>query len=138
VNIPSDKKIILFDGVCNLCNASVQFLIKRDTGDHFVFGSLQGGPGQELLKKFNQPGMLSDTFLLIEGNRVYSRSTAVLRVLKTLGKGWQLFYVLMLIPAFLRDLLYNLIAKSRYRWFGKRETCMVPQPSWKSKFLDEA
>ncbi|HVM86633.1 MAG TPA: thiol-disulfide oxidoreductase DCC family protein [Puia sp.] len=131
-----NKKIVLFDGVCNLCNRSVQFIIRHDKKNQFLFGSLQGRYGQECLKKFNMPSDTFNSFMLIEGDKIYSRSSGALRMLKYLGIGWQLFYGLIIIPKFIRDGVYNFIARHRYKWFGKKEECWVPTPELKARFLD--
>lgn len=128
--------IILFDGVCNLCNNSVQFILTRDSQRKFLFGSLQGEAGQALLKKFNLPADHFHSFVLIEGEKVYTKSTAALRVAKHLKRGWQLLYGFIILPKFLRDGIYRWIANNRYKWFGKRDTCRVPTPQEKSRFLD--
>jgi len=128
--------IVLFDGVCNLCNRSVQFIVKRDKHKKFLFGSLQGEAGQSLLKKFSLPAAGFNSFVLIEGEKVYTRSTAALRVVKHLGRGWQLLYALIIIPPFIRNGIYRWIAANRYKWFGKRDTCRVPLPEEKAQFLD--
>jgi predicted DCC family thiol-disulfide oxidoreductase YuxK len=133
---PTDKKIILFDGVCNLCNATVQFILRRDKKKQFLFGSLQGNAGQELLKKFQLPTDQFHSFILIEGEKVYSHSAAVLRVMKWLGGGWSLFYGFVIIPRFIRDPVYNLLSRNRYRLFGKRESCWMPDAGLKERFLD--
>lgn len=130
-----DSPIILFDGVCNLCNRSVQFVIKRDRKNIFRFASLQGQTGQALLKKFDLPADDLNSFILVEGDRVYKKSTAALRVARSLSGGWSLLYGFMIVPPFIRNTVYSLIAKNRYRWFGKREECMIPSPDLKSKFL---
>jgi predicted DCC family thiol-disulfide oxidoreductase YuxK len=128
--------IILFDGVCNLCNNSVQFILKRDKKRKFRFGSLQGEAGQALLKQFNLPPENLHTFVLIEGDRVYTKSTAALRIAKHLRRGWNLFYGLIIIPRFLRDAIYNWVSRNRYKWFGKRDSCRLPSPEEKALFLD--
>jgi len=128
--------IVLFDGVCNLCNSSVQFILKRDKKKKFLFGSLQGKAGQQYLEKYQLPTNTFNSFMLIEGEKLYSRSTAALKMLKHLGGIWSLFYGLIIIPPFIRDAVYNFIAKNRYRWFGKKEACWVPTPDLKSRFLD--
>ena len=133
---PKPELILLFDGVCNLCNNSVQFILKRDKKRQFVFGSLQGEAGQALLKKFNLPKENFHTFVLIEGDRVYTRSTAALRIAKHLGRGWQVVYGLVIIPRPLRDAVYGWISKNRYKWFGKSDTCRLPSPEEKALFLD--
>lgn len=130
------KYIVLFDGVCNLCNGSVQFILKRDRNRKFLFGSLQGKTGQEYLRKYHLPTDQFHSFMLIEANVLYTRSTAVLRVLKHLGRGWQFLYVFIYLPRFLRDGLYSLIANNRYRLFGKKEVCRVPTPEESERFLD--
>jgi predicted DCC family thiol-disulfide oxidoreductase YuxK len=131
-----EKKIILFDGVCNLCSKSVQFIIRRDKKELFLFGSLQGKAAQEYGKKFNITFDVINSFILIDQNKIYTRSSAALRVLNYLGNGWQLLYAFIIVPKFLRDGIYNFIANNRYKWFGKKEECWLPTPAWKEKFLD--
>ncbi len=131
-----NKPIILFDGICNLCNQSVQFIIKRDTKQKFLFASLQGKKGQEILERYQLPATAFNSFILLENDKLYTRSTAVLRVVKMLGGGWKLLYGFIIIPKFIRDPLYNLIARNRYKWFGKKEECWVPAPQLKERFLD--
>lgn len=130
------KKVILFDGICNLCSSSIQFIIRHDKKDQFLFGSLQGAAGQAYLKKFNLPANEFNSFMLVEDEKLYTRSAAALRVLKHLGRGWQLLYGLMIVPPFIRDGIYNLLARNRYKWFGKKEACWLPTPALKAKFLD--
>ncbi len=135
INLSSSYKIVLFDGVCNFCNASVNFIMKRDKYDRFRFTALQSETGLELQKKFNiDPSDLS-SFILIEGNRFYRKTTAALRVGKALGFPWNLGYVFIIIPPFIRNIAYNIIARYRYKWFGKKETCRVPAPEEKEKFI---
>jgi predicted DCC family thiol-disulfide oxidoreductase YuxK len=130
------NKIVLFDGVCNLCNSSVQFIIKRDKKKQFRFASLQGNYGQEFLKKHSLPADNFNSFILLEDDEVYTRSTGALRMLKHLGGGWSLFYTFIILPKFIRDAVYNWVARNRYKWFGKREECMIPTPDLKERFLD--
>ncbi|TGN11661.1 thiol-disulfide oxidoreductase DCC family protein [Leptospira ilyithenensis] len=130
------QNILLFDGVCNLCNNVVQFTIKRDRVGKFKFAALQSEAGQTLLKKFNLPKEDFDSFVLVQGDKFYLRSTAGLHVLKELGGHWRIFYILILFPSFLRDFVYTLVAKSRYKIFGRTESCMMPTPELKSRFLD--
>jgi predicted DCC family thiol-disulfide oxidoreductase YuxK len=132
----NNKKIILFDGVCNLCNSSVQFILKRDKKDQFLFASLQGRTGQEYLRTFQLPADTFNSFLLVEGDHYYTRSASALRIARYLGGAWPLLYAFMIVPRFIRDAVYNLIAKNRYRWFGKTDTCWVATPALKAKFLD--
>jgi predicted DCC family thiol-disulfide oxidoreductase YuxK len=132
----SPKYIVLFDGVCNLCNGAIQFLLKRDKKKQFLVGSLQGKKGQEYLAKYHLSSDQYHSFLLIEGNVLYTRSTAVLRTLKHLGRGWQLLYVFIYIPQPIRDGVYKFIAANRYRWFGKKDQCRVPTVEERERFLE--
>jgi predicted DCC family thiol-disulfide oxidoreductase YuxK len=129
--------IILFDGVCNLCNRSVQFILRRDRRRLFVFASLQGSAGQQLLQKFGLPAREFNSFVLIENDKVYTRSSGALRVLLHLDGGWPLLYCLWIIPKPLRDRIYDWIARNRYRWFGRRESCWVPSLDLQQRFLDQ-
>ncbi len=131
----SKKSILLFDGVCNLCNGVVQFVIKRDKNDKFIFGALQSDAGQSLLKKHGLPIDDFESFILVENNTVYKKSTAALRVAKKMGSGWQLLYAFIIVPRFVRDFVYRLVANSRYRFFGKKDNCIVPTAALKAKFL---
>jgi len=131
-----ERPIVLFDGVCNLCNRSVQFIIRKDKKKQFLFASLQGKTGQEVLKRFKLPVDNFNSFLLVEGDHVYTQSTAVLKMLKKLGGGWKLFYAFIIVPKFIRNAVYNWIARNRYKWYGKRDECMVPTPELRERFLD--
>ena len=132
----SASKIVLFDGVCNLCSGSVQFILKRDKKNQFQFGSLQGAYGQEVLKKFGLPTDQFNSFMLLEGETLYTQSTGALRMLKHLGGAWSLLYAFIIVPKPIRDGVYHIIAKNRYKWFGKKEACWLPRPEWKARFLD--
>ncbi len=132
----SASKIVLFDGVCNLCSGSVQFILKRDKKNQFQFGSLQGSYGQEVLKKFDLPTDQFNSFMLLEGETLYTQSTGALRMLKHLGGAWSLLYAFIIVPKPIRDGVYHIIAKNRYKWFGKKEACWLPRPEWKARFLD--
>ena len=135
----SDKKIILFDGVCNLCNRSVQYIIKRDKRDKFRFATLQGEIGQQLIKERNIDTSKVDSIILIEpGVAYYTKSTAALKIGQSFGGWWKISNILNLIPRQLGDIVYDLVAKYRYRWFGQKEECMVPTPALKAKFLDNS
>jgi predicted DCC family thiol-disulfide oxidoreductase YuxK len=131
-----DKKIVLFDGICNLCSGSVQFIMKHDKKNQFLFGSLQGKAGQEYLQQFNLPANSFNSFMLVEDGKLYTRSSGALRMLKYLGTGWQLLYGFIVVPKFIRDGVYDIIARNRYKWFGKKEACWIPTPELKAKFLD--
>ncbi|MNK92302.1 hypothetical protein D3C87_1124220 [compost metagenome] len=129
-----NKPIIFFDGVCNLCNASVQFVIAHDKKDQFSFSAIQGELAKEVLPKFKvDPGELNTVMLLAEG-KLYTKSSAALQIAKKLSGAWPLLYGFIIIPKFIRDWVYNIIAKNRYKWWGKEESCWVPTPRLKSKF----
>jgi predicted DCC family thiol-disulfide oxidoreductase YuxK len=127
--------ILLFDGVCNLCNQSVQFIINRDKAGLFQFAALQSDVGIALMQKYQLPTDL-DTVVLVLGNKAYTRSDAALQVLRHLGMPWSLATVFFILPKGFRDLVYNYIAKNRYRWFGRQESCMMPTADLKRRFLD--
>jgi predicted DCC family thiol-disulfide oxidoreductase YuxK len=129
--------IILFDGVCNLCNGAVQFVIKRDNKNRFLFASLQSQEGIEILKEYNLPSHKMNSFFLVDNGKVYERSTAALKVLNKLKGLWPLFYTFIIVPKFVRDGVYNWIAKNRYQWFGRKDECMIPTPELKAKFLNQ-
>ena len=130
------RAIVLFDGVCNLCNNTVKFIIKRDKKKKFLFGSLQSPAGQALLKQFHLPLENFHSFVYIKGNKYYLRSSAALHIAKDMGGFWKLFYVFIILPAVVRDFFYNRIANNRYRLFGKQNECMIPTPELKKRFLD--
>jgi predicted DCC family thiol-disulfide oxidoreductase YuxK len=131
----NDHKIILFDGVCNLCNGAVVFIIKRDKKNVFKFAALQSEIGQELTSKFNIDTSQVDSIILIDGEKHYEKSTAALRIARELSGGYPLLYGFMVLPGFLRNAVYDYIARNRYKWFGKKESCMIPTPELKSRFL---
>ena len=131
-----DHPIILFDGICNLCNKSVQYVISHDAEKKFHFASLQSDAGQQLLKQYNLPADHFNSFVLIENQKAYTRSTAALRVAKQLKGILKLLYGFIIVPRFLRDAVYNWIANNRYKWFGERESCMLPTPDLQSRFLN--
>jgi len=135
MNIYKNKSIILFDGVCNLCNSSVNFIIKHDKKKHFLFASLQSDAAKEILLHHSLNKIIFDSIILIEDTIVYEKSTAVLRIAKKLNNGFQLLYIFILIPKILRDKIYDYIAKNRYKWYGKKNTCMLPSKDLKSRFL---
>ena len=127
--------IILFDGVCNLCNVAVNFVIKRDPGNVFKFAPLQEKQGALLLKTHAIDIQKLDSIVLIENGNVYTKSSAALRIARKMSNLWPLFFVLLIIPSFIRDGVYDFIAKNRYKWFGKKEQCMIPTLGLKEKFL---
>lgn len=131
------KSIILFDGVCTLCNASIDFILKRDHKNRFLVGALQEPVSKKVLSNFQVDDSYLDSLVLVENGKVYFRSTAALRIAKKLNRPWPLIYFLITIPAFIRDPVYNWIGKNRYRWFGKKSTCRIPTAEEKQKFLSE-
>lgn len=128
------SKVILFDGECNFCNGSVLFIIKRDPDALFSFASLQSEIGMELKAKHGI-SVDDDSFILIEPDRAYTQSTAALRVARQLIGLWKLSYGLIIVPRVIRDFFYRLFARNRYKWFGKRESCMIPSEEMKKRFL---
>jgi predicted DCC family thiol-disulfide oxidoreductase YuxK len=126
---------VLFDGVCNLCNSSVQFLIRKDRQARLRFASLQSEFGQAVLQKFNLPQNNFNSFVLLEGEKIYLRSSAALRITRYLGGFWRVFQIFWIVPPFVRDAIYDFIAKNRYKWFGKKPECMLPSPELKERFL---
>jgi predicted DCC family thiol-disulfide oxidoreductase YuxK len=126
---PGPGPIILFDGVCNLCHRSVQFVLPRDKKGVFRFASLQSPVGQALLKKYGLSGGQTDSFVLVEKDRAYTRSSAALQVVKKLKGGWPLLTVFWIVPRPLRDFIYDYVARHRYQWFGKAESCWLPTPT---------
>jgi predicted DCC family thiol-disulfide oxidoreductase YuxK len=131
----SDEPILLFDGVCHFCNHTVQFVIRHDKREKFRFAALQSSSGQKLLKKFDLPTNDFDSFVMITTNTFYTKSTAALQVCLVLGGLWRILYVLKVLPKPLRDGIYTILAKNRYKWFGKEESCMIPSPELRKRFL---
>lgn len=137
-NIPKNKRLILFDGVCNLCNSSVLYVIKRDTKNKFLYAPLQSKIGETIINAFSIDTTEIDSILLFnpETYKIYSKSAAALHVVKSLNFPTNIMAVFFIIPAFIRNWFYDYIAKNRYKWYGKRDTCMIPTPELKAKFLD--
>ncbi|HVT85600.1 MAG TPA: thiol-disulfide oxidoreductase DCC family protein [Chitinophagaceae bacterium] len=132
----NENPVILFDGICNFCNGVVNFIIKQDRKKIFRFATLQSGFGQKILKENNLPADVFESFLLLDKEKLYSKSTAGLRLYNKLPWYWKWTQLLWIFPKFFRDWIYGIIAKNRYKWFGKRETCMVPSPELRARFLD--
>lgn len=132
----AEKKIIVFDGICNLCNNAINFVIKHDSKNVFQFATLQSETGKALLKKFNINPAETDSIILIAGDTYSVKSTAALHISKSLNAAYPLFFGFMIVPNFIRNAIYDYIAKNRYKWFGKKESCMIPTPELKAKFLD--
>jgi predicted DCC family thiol-disulfide oxidoreductase YuxK len=130
------RPLILFDGVCNLCNGFVQFVIERDPPGRFQFATLQSEAARRVLAVHGAPSPLADSVVLIEEGRVYTGSTAALRIARGLRFPWPLVGVLLAIPRPLRDGIYAGVARRRYQWFGQREQCMVPTAATRSRFIE--
>lgn len=133
----SSSPIILFDGICNLCNRSIQFVIKHDKEKVYRFAAFQSKAGQKLLQQYNLPLKQYSSFLLIENNKAYSQSTAALKVAKNLSGLVKLAVVFNIVPAGIRNIVYNFVARNRYQWFGKKRSCMVPTQDLKARFLTD-
>lgn len=138
MSVSSKHGIILFDGVCNLCNHAVDFVIRRDSHDRFRFASLQEPFLVEFLKTHQIPKAYLDSIVFVYQDKVYVKSRAALEIARLMGGFWRMLYVLVLVPSFLRDPVYDWIAKNRYRWYGKRNSCRVPGPREAAKFLKPA
>lgn len=135
-DLPKDKKIILFDGVCNLCDTTVQFIIKRDRKDIFRFVPQQSDLGQQIIAYLGIDPVKTDSILLYEpGKAYYIKAEAAIRIGKALGGMYALMSVFLIFPDFITNNVYNYIAKNRYKWYGKKSECMIPTAEMKSKFL---
>lgn len=135
-----EPNIVLFDGVCHLCQGAVKFIIKRDPGRRFRFASLQSEAGKRLLQGSSRQDISSeriDTIVLYQNGAYYTRSSAALRIAKGLQFPWPLAYGFIIVPRFIRDAVYRVVAANRYRWFGKDETCLVPTKDNKERFLQD-
>lgn len=132
----ADKPVILFDGVCNYCNSMVNFVIRQDSEKKFRFATLQSDGGQKLLEEFELPKQDFNSFVFIQNNKAYLQSTAALKVMNLLPWYWKWTQAFWIIPKFLRDAVYDFVAKNRYKWFGRKEVCMIPTPEVRHRFLD--
>jgi|SRR6185437_11084494 len=130
------QPIILFDGVCNFCNNAVNFVIRRDPKSIFKFATLQGPVARDILKSHNFDNTGMSSFFLIENGKLYSKSTAALRVCRRLKGFWPLMYGFIIVPKLFRNGIYDWIAKNRYTWFGKKDVCMIPSPDVRARFLN--
>ena len=133
-NLPND--LILFDGVCNLCSASVQFVIRHDSAAKFRFAAIQSEIGREIFQRRGLDPANLHTFVFITDGRIFLRSDAAIEVVARFGGAWKLLRVFSLVPRSVRDAIYSFIAQNRYRWFGRHEVCMIPTPEIKERFLD--
>lgn len=131
-----DLHIIYFDGICNYCNSIVQFIIRRDNSKKFKFAALQSSYGQLFLKKNNLNTADFDSIIYQEVDKIFIKSDAALKIARSLGGGWKYFYYLIYLPKFIRNGIYDLIAKNRYRIFGKRDSCLIPSEDVKGRFFE--
>ena len=127
--------VVLFDGVCNLCNATVNWIIARDRKGLFRFAALQSPAGERLQREHGLDPTALDTLVLVEGGRTYRKSSAGLRIVRRLCWPWPILYGLIAVPAFMRDFAYGWFARRRYRWFGRKDECMTPAPEVRERFL---
>ncbi len=143
-----NEEIIFFDGICNFCNSSVNFIIKRDKKNYFKFASLQSEFAKNFFDEYRRVHLVPkahlgngikekklDSIILFENNKLYIKSSAALHIAKHLKGLWKIFFIFIIIPPFIRNFLYDIIAKNRYKWFGKRESCMIPDDKMKNRFL---
>lgn len=133
---PPIQSLVLFDGLCNLCSASVQWIIARDPKALHRFASLQSDPARRALQQAGASATLPDSIILIDAQGIHTKSTAALRIARRLGFPWSLAALALVLPRFLRDPLYDIIAARRYRWFGKRDACTIPTPELRKRFID--
>jgi predicted DCC family thiol-disulfide oxidoreductase YuxK len=132
----NENPVILFDGVCNFCNGAINFVLKQDKKSVFRFAPLQSEAGRRLLQQYNLPTEEFESFVLIDQGKVYKKSNAALRVMNKLPWYWKESQIFRLIPTIFRDAIYDFIARNRYKWFGKKDQCMVPTAEMRSRFLD--
>ena len=135
MNETRENAIILFDGVCNFCNSSVNFIIERDPAGYFKFAPLQSEIGEKLLREHNVDKNVTDSVVLVEDGAAYTHSSAALRVARRLPGKWSWLYGFRFVPKFLRDFAYKMFAKYRYKMFGRQEACMLPTPDVRARFL---
>ncbi len=131
-----ENPIMLFDGECNLCVGAVQFFIKENDKKNILYASLQGNYGQTFLQKNKLDNQHFQTFIFFENQNIYTKSTAALKALLHLKWHWKIFYILIIIPPFIRDYVYNFVSKNRYKWFGKKKSCWIPNESLNKLFLN--
>lgn len=129
------RPVLFFDGVCNLCNRTVQFIIRHDRKKRFRFATLQSNAGAEAMAQTKLPNNTAGSVILFHRGAYYKQSAAALHILKLLGGLWQLLFIFILVPPFVRNYIYNVVAKNRYKWFGKRADCMLPTPELRERFI---
>ncbi|MFG6496151.1 thiol-disulfide oxidoreductase DCC family protein [Fictibacillus sp. UD] len=134
-NLKGKEAVLLFDGICNLCNSSVQFILKHEKSSVLKFSAIQSEAGQKLLSRYNIDPVHTNSVILIKDGKVYTESDAVFATSQFLKFPFNLGKVLVIVPKPLRNFLYKKVAKNRYRWFGKKDSCMIPTPDLKNRFL---
>jgi len=129
--------VVYFDGLCNLCSSSVQFILKRDSHNHFYFASLQSEQGRAALKKSGLDENKLNSVVLFQDSEWYTESSAALHIVRRLTFPWPLLYAFIAVPKFIRDAVYRFISRNRYKWFGQKQTCWLPRPEWQNRFIDQ-
>ncbi len=132
----TQNPVLLYDGLCNLCQTSVQFILKHNSKENIQFASLQSDFGKELVKNSTLPANYAESLVYVENGDVFVKSDAALKLAKHLHGVWKIGSVFLIVPTFIRNPIYDWVAKNRYRWFGKKEACWVPNATWKTRFLD--
>jgi predicted DCC family thiol-disulfide oxidoreductase YuxK len=132
----SNKQVLFFDGVCNLCTNTVQFVIMKNAKRNIFFASLQSKAGQSMAEEYGLPKTSFGSLVFLDNGKMYQRSTGALRITKYLKGGWPLLYIFTIVPAFIRNAVYNWVAKNRYKWFGQKAECWLPTPELQARFLD--
>lgn len=132
----SGNSVILFDGVCNLCSASVQFVLKHDKHQRFLFSPLQSQYAQTILAQYQLGNKDLNSFILIQNKQIYTQSTAAIKVANALAFPTNLLVIFIIIPPFIRNYIYHIVATNRYRWFGKKSSCYVPTSKWENRFIE--
>lgn len=136
-SFPENKKIILFDGICNLCNGAVIKVIKNDKKNVFLFAPIQSETGQKIINHLGIDTSKTDSIILYEPNKAYYiKSAAALQIMKEFSGFWKLMQIFTILPDAFNNIFYDFIARNRYKWYGKKESCMIPTPELKAKFLD--
>ena len=132
----NENPIILFDGICNFCDGAINFVLKQDKKGVFRFAPLQSEAGQKILQQYKLPIKDFESFVFIDDGKIYKKSAASLKVMNKLPWYWKGLQIFWIIPGFIRNAIYDFIAKNRYKWFGKKDSCMIPSPKIRSRFLD--
>ncbi len=135
MQLPQDRSVVLFDGICNLCNSSVRFILKHDSREQFLFSSLQSDASEKLLLHLNYKIREMNSILLVENGQIHEKSDAVLRIAAGLGFPWNLATAFRFLPKIQRDKLYDFVAKNRYKWFGKKDRCVYTMNTYENRFI---